>query len=184
DRIVLLGTPPEITLPEAGMVNRWSQSDLDELLYLEERRPRRRGRERELRNLRQFREKVIRFIREEGASLLIEPDYGGFGGTLFVGAGGSPRSESVETLPSVVLAAEHYGLLWRILNWRDQVQVEAEVQTRFLEEDQLAYNVIAEIPGSDPLLAHEVVMAGAHLDSWHAATGTSDNAAGVAAVME
>lgn len=183
DRIVLLGPPPEVSLPDTPMISRWSEDDLEEVLQLDER-PRRRGRQRELRNLRRFREKVLRFIRDEGTSLLIEPAYRGFGGTLFVGAGGSPRSEGIESLPSVVLAAEHFGLLWRILSWGDQVEVEADIQTRFLVEDQQAYNVIAEIPGGHPVLAQEIVMAGAHLDSWHGATGTSDNAAGSAAVME
>ena len=58
------------------------------------------------------------------------------------------------------------------------------VQTRFLTDDKNGYNVIAELPGVDPALRDEVVMIGGHLDSWHSATGATDNADGAAVVME
>ncbi len=51
-------------------------------------------------------------------------------------------------------------------------------------QDPTRYNVLAEIPGTDPALRDEVVLVGAHLDSWHTATGATDNADGVAAAME
>jgi Zn-dependent M28 family amino/carboxypeptidase len=59
-----------------------------------------------------------------------------------------------------------------------------DLQTRCFEEDRDTANVIGEIPGTDPALAQEVVMAGAHLDSWHSAVGATDNADGVTTVME
>jgi Zn-dependent M28 family amino/carboxypeptidase len=58
------------------------------------------------------------------------------------------------------------------------------MQTRFLTDDTRSYNVIADIPGTDPVLKNEVVLIGAHLDSWHTGTGATDNADGSAAVME
>jgi carboxypeptidase Q len=58
------------------------------------------------------------------------------------------------------------------------------VQSRFYDTDKNSYNVIADIPGSDPVLKDQLVMLGGHLDSWHAATGATDNADGAAAVME
>src|SRR5207237_5234944 len=64
------------------------------------------------------------------------------------------------------------------------VQLRVNVQTRFLTDDTNGYNVIAELPGTDPARRDEVVMIGAHLDAWHSATGATDNADGAAVVME
>jgi carboxypeptidase Q len=65
------------------------------------------------------------------------------------------------------------------------VKLRVNVQTKFYDDDQgNAYNVLAELPGSDPVLRDQVVMIGAHLDSWHAGTGATDNADGVTTVME
>ena len=87
-------------------------------------------------------------------------------------------------VPSVVLAAEHYNMLVRMVQAGVQVQLKIEVGARFYENDRNSYNVLAEIPGIDPVLRDEVVLIGAHLDSWHTATGATDNADGVTAVME
>jgi carboxypeptidase Q len=64
------------------------------------------------------------------------------------------------------------------------VQLEAEVKTKFETNNEKAYNVIGEIKGTDPKLKGEVVMLGGHLDSWHSATGATDNAAGCSVMME
>src|SRR5207253_5913848 len=63
-------------------------------------------------------------------------------------------------------------------------QLRIEVGARSYENDLNSYNVLAEIPGTDAMLRDEVVLVGAHLDSWHTATGATDNADGVTAVME
>jgi carboxypeptidase Q len=109
------------------------------------------------------------------------------GGTVFVTAGGS-RDPSVEPgLPQVVVAVEHYNRMVRILERDIPLRMELDIRTRFHDEDPnrpWGANIIAEIPGTDPELAHEVVLLGAHLDSHHGATGATDNATGVAAMME
>ena len=64
------------------------------------------------------------------------------------------------------------------------VSLRVELRARYLEEDRNSYNVIAEIPGTDPALRDQVVLVGAHLDSWHTGTGAADNADGAVAVME
>jgi Zn-dependent M28 family amino/carboxypeptidase len=64
------------------------------------------------------------------------------------------------------------------------VSLRVELRTRFFEQDRNSYNVITEIPGQDPALRDQVVLIGAHLDSWHAASGATDNADGAVAVME
>ena len=105
------------------------------------------------------------------------------GGTIFVGAGGSRAVEAVDVVPSATIAVEHYNRLVRLLDLNVPVRVEINIQTRFHEETQPnGFNLIAELPGTD--LADEVVILGAHFDSTHAATGATDNAVGVAAMME
>jgi len=107
------------------------------------------------------------------------------GGTVFVGHGG-PRDESAgKGLPAITLAVEHYNRMVRILEKRVPVRIELNVVTEFHDEDPGAgngFNLLAEIPGSD--LAEEVVLLGAHLDSYPWATGATDNAGGVAVMME
>src|SRR5262245_46747009 len=89
-----------------------------------------------------------------------------------------------DAVPTGVLAAEHYNMLVRMVHTDAAPQLRVEVGTRSYENDLNSYNVLAEIPGTDAMLRHEVVLVGAHLDSWHTATGATDNADGVSAVME
>ena len=93
------------------------------------------------------------------------------------------RETSDGAVPSVVLAAEHYNMLVRLVQAGAPIQLRIEIGARF-HQDLETYNVLAEIPGTDPKLRDEVVLVGAHLDSWHTATGATDNADGVAATME
>ena len=85
-------------------------------------------------------------------------------------------------VPSVTLAAEHYNQLLRMLEKGQPVELEIDVQAQYHDEDLKAYNTVAEIPGTDPKAG--IVLAGAHLDSWHAANGATDDAAGCAVMME
>ncbi|MEW6321854.1 MAG: M20/M25/M40 family metallo-hydrolase [Acidobacteriota bacterium] len=87
-----------------------------------------------------------------------------------------------KAVPTVVMRNEDYGRIARILAGGTPVEIEAEIVNRTYPEGRTQYNVIAEIPGSDR--AQEVVMLGGHLDSWHAATGATDNAIGCAVMME
>jgi carboxypeptidase Q len=119
-------------------------------------------------------------IRAGGAAVLLRPSCGEHG-TVFVQAG---RDAPTDTLPKIVLAGEHYNIVARLLQHNIPVKLRVNVQTHFLDADLNSYNVIAEIPGVDPVLSREVVMIGAHLDSWHTGTGAADNADGAAAVME
>ena len=84
--------------------------------------------------------------------------------------------------PTVVMRNEDYGRLSRLLADKRQVELEFEIVNRSYPEGRTAYNAIAEIPGTDK--ADEVVMLGGHLDSWHAATGATDNAIGCSVMME
>lgn len=94
------------------------------------------------------------------------------------------RNTPLSATPSVVLAAEHYNMLVRLLEAGAPVELRIGVDSVFDEDGVDSYNVFAEIPGSDAVIGQEVVLVGAHLDSWHTATGATDNADGVATVME
>jgi hypothetical protein len=94
------------------------------------------------------------------------------------------RNTARDAVPTVVLAAEHYNMLVRMVQAGAAPQLRIEVGARSYENDLNSYNVLAEIPGTDAMLRDEIVLVGAHLDSWHTATGATDNADGVTAVME
>jgi len=96
---------------------------------------------------------------------------------------GAPWSKPRST--NVVLAAEHYNMIVRLLDNGVPVKLRVSSQSHFTtDRDTDAYNVVAEIPGTDPRLRDEVVMAGAHIDSWHSGLGAADNADGVAVMLE
>ena len=87
-----------------------------------------------------------------------------------------------KVLPTVVMSNEDYGRITRILADGADVTLEFNIVNRVYPEGKTSYNTIAEIPGTDK--ADEVIMLGGHLDSWHAATGATDNAIGCAIMME
>jgi carboxypeptidase Q len=90
--------------------------------------------------------------------------------------------DTSKAVPTVVLRNEDYGRISRILDDGTPVELEFTIVNREYPEGKTTYNVIAEIPGSDK--KDEIVMLGGHLDSWHAATGATDNAIGAATMME
>jgi hypothetical protein len=107
------------------------------------------------------------------------------GGTIFVSSGGSATGNVANTLPQVTLAVEHYNRMVRLLEHNTPVKVELNIEAKFREETADrpgGFNVVGEIPGTDK--ADEIVLIGAHFDSWHGGTGATDNAAGSAAMME
>jgi hypothetical protein len=94
-----------------------------------------------------------------------------------------PWAPDAPAMPAqVALAIEDYNRLVRMMKQGEKLKMEVDLRVAFHNEDLQAYNTVAEIPGSD--LADELVMIGAHMDSWHSGTGATDNATGVAATME
>ncbi len=130
---------------------------------------------------RQLVRKINNFYVSEGVAAVLEPGRGD-GGTVFVGSGGERAKDAPAVSPQVVIAVEHYNRICRILDKKMKVQLEIEIQAEFLTQDLDDYNVLAEIPGTDR--KDELVMLGAHFDSWHSGTGATDNAAGSAVAME
>ena len=105
-------------------------------------------------------------------------------GILRVSGGGSRKAGESVGVPALVMAAEHYNTVLRALDDKQAVRLRLRVDAQFLDTaNQPGYNTIAEIPGSGPQ-RNEIVMLGAHMDSWHAGSGANDNGAGVAVMME
>jgi carboxypeptidase Q len=125
------------------------------------------------------RQTMTRLLTQARPAVVLRPNFGEHG-TLFVL--GVPNRQA--TVPSIVLSSEHYNLIARMMQRGIPVKLRVNLKTRFLTRDKNSYNVIAELPGTDPVLKDQIVMIGAHLDSWHAGTGATDNADGSAVVME
>ncbi len=87
-----------------------------------------------------------------------------------------------KVVPTVYMSNEDYGRISRIMAGGTPVELEFNIVNRLHPEGRTAYNVVSEIPGLDR--KDEVIMLGGHLDSWHAATGATDNAIGCAVMME
>jgi carboxypeptidase Q len=124
-------------------------------------------------------QRIARLLHDAGVGAVLKPSRGEHG-TIFL----QTRDAGANAVPTVVVAGEQYNNLIRLLEDRVPVKVRVNVQGRYFTQDTSGYNVIAEIPGTDQRLKDEVVMIGAHLDSWHAATGATDNADGAATVLE
>jgi len=130
---------------------------------------------------RDFLRRRLQFFVDEAVTAILEPGRGD-GGTVFVLAGNLQQSPATPVPPQIVLAVEHYGRIARTLQKHVPVTLEVNIQNRFYDDDLNSFNVVGDIPGTDK--ADEVVMIGAHLDSWHAGTGATDNAVGSAVMLE
>ena len=123
---------------------------------------------------------MMTLLREAGAAVALRPSAYRDG---TVGVTGN-RATTSDTVPAIVVAGEQYNVIARLAAEGRPVVLRVELRTRYFDEDRNSYNVIAEIPGRDPALRDQIVLLGAHLDSWHTASGATDNADGVVAVME
>ncbi|MCU0379352.1 MAG: M20/M25/M40 family metallo-hydrolase [Bacteroidales bacterium] len=129
---------------------------------------------------RQLRTKITELIRSEGAAVILNnsgtyniPGSNGAGYTA-----GNPEPVAELNIP-----LEAFGRIERLLKNNVPVEMEVEIKNNFFASPKV-YNVIGEIPGTDKLLKNEVVLLGAHIDSWHGGTGAADNASGCIVMME
>lgn len=121
---------------------------------------------------------------KEGAVAVLSSSPRGHDGTLFVQGGGSYAVGSPDNFLDIMVTAEDYGTICRLVKKGVPVKLDVDVKSEFNEKDTKGYNVVAEIKGTDPALKDEIVMLGGHLDSWQSATGATDNAAGSAVMLE
>jgi hypothetical protein len=128
--------------------------------------------------------RVNDLINQEEPALILSMNIRGTDGTIFVQGGGSYAKGTPDAPASVVISTDEYLRIQRLINAGIPVSIEADVQTRSYEDDTKGYNVLAEIPGTDAVLKNEIVILGAHMDSWQGSTGATDNAAGTAVMIE
>jgi hypothetical protein len=153
--------------------------------------------------------RYLPFLAREGAALIVNESSTGDAGAVFVTSASIPRPENETNTdsgfgfgfgpnatnlirawatnapaipPQITVAAEDYNRMARMIQQGEKLKMAVDLKVKFNDDDLMAYNTVAEIPGSD--LKDEIVMLGAHLDSWHSGTGATDNGAGVAATME
>ncbi len=180
--IVMTSEARELKPVDKGALNRYDDQELEKLAAYEVPALRDDARRREGASRREFRKLLAQFAMDEKIAAIVLSGTGGDGGLFRVQASGTWRDDEPSGVPAVALAPEHYARIARLLDAKKDVEMEIDLRAQFHDQDRNAYNTIAEIPGTDK--KGEVVMMGAHLDSWHSGTGATDNAAGVAAMME
>jgi carboxypeptidase Q len=200
-RIVLTQPVRMVRMLDGRIVLRMGEKEIDEALHEPSPTPSARGGSRGRGAMREFQQKLDDFYKSEGVVALLDrgtdadsaaggSDLSWYaqkvdGGTIFVGSGGTRDSTAGSGLPQITVAVEHYNRMVRILDKGVPVKMRLDVRTRFHDESSpRGFNILAEIPGTDPKLKDEVVLIGSHFDSWHSGTGATDNATGSAAMME
>jgi hypothetical protein len=188
--ILLVADARELKGPDKPLFTRYTDKELEDLAQFQVSGQRRAAppglagqpfdRETFLRRGR-FQRTLREFLKAEKVVATLEPSSVD-GGIVRVSGGGARQKDEEAGVPALVLSAEHYNRLARLLDHGLPVELELDVKARYHDDDVNAYNTVAEIPGTDK--KGELVMLGAHLDSWHTGTGATDNAAGCAVAME
>jgi hypothetical protein len=136
-----------------------------------------------MRKQRAFRTMLGTFLQDERVALVLSQARG-TDGTVFTTNGASYADTAKAVAPELETSSEDFQRILRLVNAGKPVQLEADIKTQFFTDDLQGYDVVGEIPGTDKKLKEQVVMIGGHLDSWHAGTGATDNAAGSAVMLE
>jgi carboxypeptidase Q len=177
--ILFLSPPRTLRAPERPLFARYTDGELESLSHFDVSGAASEDGDGPRRTRRRFQRDLAEFLAAEKALATVEVSERDGAVVRVMGAGSREKDEN-PGVPALVMAAEHYNRVLRLVDKKQEVELELDVKAAFHDEDAMAANTFAEIPGT----TDEVVMAGAHLDSWHAGTGATDNAAGSAVVME
>lgn len=190
DKIVMVWINDTLKPGFKADANRYDEAALDKMAKAEPQQPRQPGNRQGNPNQMQAFQARQAFTRtlnalylQEKPALILSSSRGNEG-TIFVQGGGQYTKDAPEAPANVVLSSDDFLRVQRLVNAGIPVELEADVKTKFSTKDMNGYNVIGEIPGTDPKLKDEIVMIGGHLDSWHGATGATDNAAGCSVMLE
>jgi hypothetical protein len=182
-KIVLSSPTTTYTINFEPLASRLTQERLDELAKDPRGSQAQNFRGRTLPNFATFqlRDKINQLLKEEKPLAVLSGN-----GTFNVpmSSGIQYVSGQPEPTPDITLPIEDHGRLVRLVQKNIPVELELDIKNTFSPEDTIIYNVIAEIPGTDPKLKNEVVLIGAHLDSWHGGTGGADNGSGCIVMIE
>jgi hypothetical protein len=181
--IVISGTDADAKLITDPPSRRFSDDDLAKLADYQSAGDHPPSRFAEFAKRQQFTKDINQFFADEKVLAVIDHSrITSGGGTVFVQSGGSYKTGETTTVPQLTMALEHWTRIVRLLQQKKDVSLELNVTNTFYDDDPMQYDTIAEIPGTDK--KDEVVMLGAHLDSWHTGTGATDNGAGTIVTME
>ena len=180
-KIVLMPATQTYEMSFEPLATRYTQEQLDEM----EKDPRPRAMRRRISGgnwlaARELQQAMAQMLKDEKVLAVVSG-----GGTFNV-----PSSRGVqykvgdpEPTPEIVLPIEDHGRMARMIANGTKVEMEMNIKNVFTNNQKIN-NVVAEIPGTDPKLKDEVILLGAHLDSWHGGTGGADNASGCIVMME
>ena len=204
-KIVLIQEIREVEEPFGPTARRLEDTNLLTMANASQRSRRGGGRRRfqrteEQRARFEFQRELNNFIFAEKPLAILDRGSKGDYGTIFVSSAAVPSPANAgggfrggirawdvskpETVPQLTLAVEHYNRIMRLIALGIPVEIDLDLQVAFDDSDPMEYNIIGEIPGTDPEVGDEVVMIGAHFDSWHAGTGATDNASGSSVMIE
>jgi carboxypeptidase Q len=180
DAIVLAGPIQPIDTIFEVEAERYSDAELADIVRYEPRARFRRFNMEDFRARFALRTATDKFYTDEGVAVVIEPSEWD---EHTVRVGGGDSRDGKPGRPAMVASREHYNRIVRMLEAGVDLKMSVKIAATF-NEAPTGYNVIAEIPGTDPKLKDEVVIIGGHLDSWHSGTGAVDNGVGCATAME
>jgi hypothetical protein len=184
-KILLVGDDPEVKPSVEPLAERLNEKSLADIEHYQIPSERVNPLFREFAQRARFQRQLNKFFEDEKVLAVIDHSRGALGGgTVFVQQGGSYKVGLTVGTPQITLATEQWTRIARILASKKEVELELNVKNTFYDgPDSMTQNdTIAEIPGTDK--KDEVVMLGAHLDSWHTGTGATDNGAGTIVMME
>jgi carboxypeptidase Q len=183
--IALFGPDPEVKVVDKPMFSRLDEKELADIGQYQLPNEKAAFRYSEFLKRMAFQREVAKFLADEKVIAVVDHGYGNFGGgTVFVQSGGSWKTGETVQVPGITVALEQWDRLARLLEQKKDVELELNVTNTFYDDDPMQYNTVAEIPGTDKDKKDEIVMLGAHLDSWHSGTGATDNGAGTVVMME
>jgi len=181
--IAIFGPDVEVKTPAQAFFSRLSDKELADIGEYQIPNEKAAFRFRQYLKRMQFQKELNQFMADEKVLALVDHGYGAFGGgAVFVQSGGTWKTGETTTVPAVTVALEQWDRIARLLDEKKDVELELNVANTFYDNDPMQYDTIAEIPGGDK--KDEIVMVGAHLDSWHSGTGATDNGAGTVVMME
>lgn len=181
-KIVLYGDDPEIKLPTEPLGRRLDEKALEQINEYPIPSERNDQRFREFARRGRMLRTIAKFFADEQVVAVIEHSRGTVGGGTVYVDGGAYKVGQTTAVPWLIMATEHWTRIARLLQQKKEVQLEVNVKNTFYDDANTQNDTIAEIPGGDK--KDEIVMLGAHLDSWWSGTGATDNGAGTIVMME
>jgi hypothetical protein len=181
-KIVLTGEDPDIKPSIEPLSERYTEKSLSDLEHYQVPLERNVASQRQFQSFLRAQRQINKFFDDEKVVAVIDHSRGSInGGTVFVQAGGSYKVGQTAGTPQITIATEQWTRIARLLAARQEVELELNIRNTF-SDAPTQWDTIAELPGADK--KDEVVMLGAHLDSWHSGTGATDNGAGTVVMME